>query len=178
MWSIHYGLHIPITHSFLKRKSWMCSKVHQIFSKTSQWLYVPDKMLINWTTTYETWILFSKQRGENKNTRPMFDNKFLAYLKPIKLCTRDSIFPIKQEDICDYNPLCFISSGLMIDDIIMNLFTDSTEQTMESYQKLFFQNPGWYHSLVRRISAGFYMEKKKIWQKKHYVCIITLKEKN
>ena len=31
-----------------------------------------------------------------------------------------------------------MSSGLMLDDIIMNLFTDITKQTTKSHQKLFF----------------------------------------
>ena len=57
----------------------------------------------------------------------MFDNYLLASSKQIKLCTRDYIFPIKQDDICDYNPLCFMSSGLMLDNIIMNLITNSTK---------------------------------------------------
>ena len=68
----------------------------------------------------------------------MFYNDFLASSKQIKLSTRDYIFPIKQEDICDYNPLCFMSIGLMLDDIIVNLFTDSTEQTTDSVQKRLF----------------------------------------
>ena len=84
---------------------------------------------------------FHKKRGKNKNTCPIFDNDFLASSKQIKLCTRDYIFPIKKEDISDYNNLCFMSIIFMLDDIIMNLFTDSQKKT-ESYQKLFFQNPG------------------------------------
>ena len=74
-----------------------------------------------------------KRGGENKQTRPMFVNDFLASSKQMKLCFRYYIFPIKQDDICDYNTLCFMSSGLMLDNIIMNLFTDRTEQTTESY---------------------------------------------
>ena len=31
------------------------------------------------------------------------------------------IYPLKQKDICDYNPRCLMSSGLMLDDIKMNL---------------------------------------------------------
>ena len=68
----------------------------------------------------------------------MFDNEFLASSKQIKLCPRDFIFPIKQEDICDYNTQCFMSSGLMLDDIITNLFTDITKQTMGSAKKDLF----------------------------------------
>ena len=68
----------------------------------------------------------------------MFDNKLLASSKQLKLCTRDIIFPIKQEDICDYNPRCFMSSGLIRVDIIMNLFTDITKQTKDSVKKDLF----------------------------------------
>ena len=66
---------------------------------------------------------FNKKRGKNKYTCPMFDNEFLASSKQLKLCPRDIIFPIKQEDICDYNPWCFMSSGLILDNIIMNSVT-------------------------------------------------------
>ena len=68
-----------------------------------------------------------KQMGKNKHTCPMFDYDFLASSNQMKLCTTDYIFPIKQYDICDYNPLFFMSSGLMLDNIIMNIFTESTK---------------------------------------------------
>ena len=68
----------------------------------------------------------------------MFDNELLASSKQLKLCPRDIIFPIKKEDICDYNPRCFMSSGLMLDDIIMDLFTDITKQKMDSVKKDLF----------------------------------------
>ena len=64
----------------------------------------------------------------------MFDNEFLASSEQIKLCTRDYIFPIKQEGICDYNPLCFMFDGLMLGNIIKHLFIDITKQTTELYQ--------------------------------------------
>ena len=65
----------------------------------------------------------------------MFDNEFLASSKQIKLCPKHIIFPIKQEDICDLNPRCFMSSGLMLDNIIMALFTDFTKQTTGSVKR-------------------------------------------
>ena len=68
----------------------------------------------------------------------MFDKEFLASSKQLKVCPRDIIFPIKQEDICDYNPQCFMSSGLILDDIIMNLFIDITKQTTDSVKKDLF----------------------------------------
>ena len=37
-----------------------------------------------------------------------------------------NLSPCWDYDICDYNPQCFRSGGLMLDDIIMNLFMDTT----------------------------------------------------
>ena len=75
-----------------------------------------------------------KEKGERIITHyHMFDYYFLASSNQMKLCTTDYIFPIKQDDICDYNPLCFMSSGLMLDDIIMNLFTESPKKSTKSH---------------------------------------------
>ena len=41
-------------------------------------------------------------------------------------------------DICDYNPRWFVSSGLMVDNIIMNLFSDIKKQTTDSVMKDLF----------------------------------------
>ena len=79
----------------------------------------------------------------------------------------DYTFPIKQEDICDYNPLCFMSSGLMIDDIIMNLFTDGTEKTMDSVQKhLFFKIQDDTIHLTKGYLQDFTRRRKMLIQKK------------
>ena len=96
----------------------------------------------------------------------MFDNSFLASSNQIKLCPIDIIFSIKQEGIFDYNPLCFMSSGLMLDNIIMNIFTDSIINNGIISEASFLQNPGWYNALVKRIPAGFYTEKKNADTKK------------
>ena len=76
--------------------------------------------------------------GENKHTCPMFDNDFLASSNQMKLCTTDYIFPIKEDDICDYNPLCFMSSRMMLDDIIINIFIQRTKKFTTAHQKHFF----------------------------------------
>ena len=68
----------------------------------------------------------------------MFDNKFLFSSKQLKLFPTYFIFPTKQEDICDNNPRCFMSSELMLDGIIMNLFSDITEQITDSVKKYLF----------------------------------------
>ena len=76
--------------------------------------------------------------GKNKHTCPIFDNYFLASSNQIKLKSTDYILPIKHDDICDYNPLSFMSSGMMLDDIIMNIFTQSTIFTTKTNQEHFF----------------------------------------
>ena len=76
--------------------------------------------------------------GKNKHTCPIFDNDFLASSNQIKLCTTEYIFPIQQDDICDYNPLCLMSSGMMLEDIIMNIFSQSTKKSTTAHQKLLF----------------------------------------
>ena len=68
-----------------------------------------------------------RKMGKNKHTCPMFNNDLLASSNRMKLCITYYIFPIRQGDICDYNPLCFMSSGLMLDNIIMNILTESTK---------------------------------------------------
>ena len=116
----------------------------------------------------DTWnleIIFEK-RGKNKHTCLIFDNDFLASSKQMKLCTTEYIFPIKHGYICNYNLLCFMSIGLMLDNTIMNIFSENTKKSMKSHQNHFFHNPGWYNSLVQSIDAGFYTEKKKCWYKK------------
>ena len=95
-----------------------CSSIEQIFKKLGDGL--PSK------------------NGKNKHTWPIFDNDFLASSNQIKLKSTDYIFPIKQDDIFDYNLLCFMSSGMMLDDIIMYIFTHSTKNTTEADQEHFF----------------------------------------
>ena len=43
-------------------------------------------------------------------------------IKNIILKGNTIIYPLKQNDIFDYSPRFLISSGLMFDDIIMNIF--------------------------------------------------------
>ena len=100
--------------------------------------------------------------GKNNHTCPIFDNYCIASSNQMKLCNTDYIFPIKQDDICDYNPLCFMSSVMMLDDIIMNIFSQSTKLIHNSKSEaLVFQIQGWCNSIVQRIYAGLYMKKKR-----------------
>ena len=56
----------------------------------------------------------------------------------MKLKSTDYIFQIKHDDICDYNPLCLMSSGMILDDIIMNIFTQSTKKSTTAHHKHLF----------------------------------------
>ena len=79
-----------------------------------------------------------RKRGKNKQTSRIFDNDFLVYSNQMKLKSTDYIFPIKKDDICDYNPLCFMSSGMMFDEIIMNIFTQITKESTVAHQENLF----------------------------------------
>ena len=61
-------------------------------------------------------------RRKNKiRTFPPFVNEFLPPSKNIPLTDLPIMYPLKQKDLYDYDPRCIMSSGLMIDDIIMNI---------------------------------------------------------
>ena len=105
-----------------------------------------------------------------------FPCKILHTLKQMKVCTTDYIFAIKQDNICDYNPLCFMSSGLMLDNIIMNIFTKSTKKSTKPHQKYFF--PRIQDDTIYLYMQDFTRKRKIPIQKGHYVRIITLKLKN
>ena len=35
------------------------------------------------------------------------------------------MYPMKQKDLCDYNPVCIVSSNLMFDEIIMCIISNN-----------------------------------------------------
>ena len=76
--------------------------------------------------------------GKNKHKSLKIDNDLLSSSNQIKLKSTDCIFSIKQDDICDYNPLCFMSSGMMLDVIIMDIFTHSKKNTTEAHHEHLF----------------------------------------
>ena len=130
MWYMHYGLHIPITQCVLKCTKFPGKQANGYMFKTN-------------CSSLEHWYNklgdgFNKKMGKKKYKFPMFHNEFFAFSKQLKFCPRYFIFPIKQEDICDYNPRCFMFSGLMLDRIRMNLFSDITKQTTDSAKKDLF----------------------------------------
>ena len=66
--------------------------------------------------------------NNNINTFPPFCNKFLPLLRTFSLTGFPILYPLKQKDICDYDPRCIISNGLMFDDIIMNILNNNKSE--------------------------------------------------
>ena len=58
-------------------------------------------------------------------TFPPFDNEFLPPSKNITLTDYYIMYPMKQRDICNYYPRCIISSGLLFDDIIIDIIKNN-----------------------------------------------------
>ena len=63
--------------------------------------------------------VYLHSRKNNSKTFPPIQNEFLPPSKKITLKSNHFIFPMKNKDVCDYDPRCIMSSGLMFDDIIM-----------------------------------------------------------
>ena len=60
-------------------------------------------------------------QSNQRNIFPPFGNEFLPPSRNISLKGCPIIYPLKQKDLCDYNPRCLISSDLMFNDIIINI---------------------------------------------------------
>ena len=116
----------------------MCSTVHQILSNTKQWFNLWGNCSSIKHIFMKLGDGFPRKRGKNKHTCPIFDNDILASSNQMKLWTTDYMFPIKQDEMCHYDPLCFMSSGIILDDIIMNIFTQSTNKSTTAHQNHFF----------------------------------------
>ena len=58
------------------------------------------------------------------NKFPLFGNEFLPQSKNITLIYFPIIHLLKQKDICDCDPRCIVSSGLMFDDIIIDIISN------------------------------------------------------
>ena len=84
---------------------------------------------------------YNKQKGKKNLTSPILDNKLLSSYKQLKIDPKCCVFPIRNEDMCKYNPQCFMPGVLMLDNIIMNIFLETAEQEM-NYVVIFFQNKG------------------------------------
>ena len=72
--------------------------------------------------------VYLQSRKINSNTFAPLQKVFLPPSKTITLKKNHIIFPIKNKDICDNDPRCRMSCGLLVDDIIM----DNIKRTQSS----------------------------------------------
>ena len=77
-------------------------------------------------------VRFSKLEGclhsirKNKSkTFPPLGNEFLPQSKNITLKNYHIMYPMKQKDLCDYDPRCIRSIGLIFDDIIVGIIRNN-----------------------------------------------------
>ena len=72
----------------------------------------------------------------------MYEKKFFASSKQLKLCPRDLIFPTEKEGKCNNHPLCFMYNRVMLNDIIVHLFSYITKKNGFSEEIFISKNPG------------------------------------
>ena len=68
--------------------------------------------------------LHSRRKNRLK-TFSSLENELLPSSKNITLKKDHIIYPVKQKDLCDYDPRFIMSSGLMFDDIIMGIIKNN-----------------------------------------------------
>ena len=68
-----------------------------------------------------------------------FVDELLSPSKNIILNGHSIIYPLKQKYICDYNIRCFMSRGLVFDDIIMNMIRNKALECHEEEVGVFLQ---------------------------------------
>ena len=62
--------------------------------------------------------VYLQSRKKKSNTFSPLQKDFLPPPKKITLKKNNTMFPMKNKDLCDHDPRCIISCGLMCDDII------------------------------------------------------------
>ena len=127
MWSIQYVLYFKITHPLFKKQSQICSKLHHFsWKKTTEICSRQNVHHLN-TDTKNLVLVLTKKGGRIRSYSQFLKRNSYPHLKKLKLGPKILFFLIKHEDICNYNPWCFMYGGLMLDRIIMNLFSDSAK---------------------------------------------------
>ena len=80
-----------------------------------------------------------KSRNIQSKTFAPLQSFFKPPLQKITLKKSHNIFSMKDKDICDNDPRCIVSSGLMVDDIIMDHMkrTQSSHKYTEEHDYVF-----------------------------------------
>ena len=89
---------------------------------------------------YKLEVHIQSRKMKSKTFSPL-QNVFLPPSKTITLKKSHIIFPMKNKDICDNDHRCIMSSGLMVDDIIMDDIkrTQSSHKYTEEHDCVFTQ---------------------------------------
>ena len=76
-----------------------------------------------------------------QNTFSPLQKDFLPPSKKIILKKNHTLFPMKNKDLCDHDPRCIMSCGLMCDDIIRGYIkrTKSSKKPKQGYDFVFSQ---------------------------------------
>ena len=116
-------------------------------------------------------VYLHSRKNKSKTFAPL-QKEFLAPSKKITLKSNHFIFPMKNKDICDYNPRCIMSSGLMFDDIII----DHMKRMVSSHTHT-AENDCVFTQIVYHISYIYRGSLQKLyWKKGTYECIEMLCE--
>ena len=85
--------------------------------------------------------VYLQSRKTKSNTFSPLQKDFLPTSKTITLKKNNTIFPMKNKDLCDHDPRCIMSCGLMFDDIIMDYIkrTQSSKKFKHGYDLVFTQ---------------------------------------
>ena len=116
---------------------------------------------INWRLSKFEGCLNSRRENESK-AFPQLTNEFLPPSKNISLKKDHTIYPMNQKDLCDYDPICIMSSGAMFDDIIMdtikwNEFPHLTAETYFVLQILVLTSI--FIFMYKGLTSSFYCKK-------------------
>ena len=133
-------------HDFMYGFNYQCTSINEILSKLEGFLH-------------------SIRKNKSK-TFPPLDNEFLHPSKNTTLTNYHIMYPMKQKDLFDYDPICIMSSGLMFDEIFMyvirnNEFPHPTEEN----DCIFTQIENNIIYMYRRSLQDFY------WKKGAYECL-------
>ena len=69
-----------------------------------------------------------------------FGNEFLPPSKTISLTGCPIIYPLKQKDLCDCDPIFIMSNGFMFDDVIMNIISNNILERHNKEDGFFYKD--------------------------------------
>ena len=83
------------------------------------------------------------------------------------------IYPLKQENICDYDPKCIVSSGLIFNYIIMNIISNNKLECYNEEDNCFLQIFKQPHVYVQGVTSRLLMVKRDIQLSRCSMCTFS-----